>query len=74
MINNIYFSACGTTKIGPSGSFYSPWYREAYGPDFRCGQLFEVSEGKVVELTFQLFDVEGPSPRCPYDRVKVNSM
>ena len=53
-----------------SGSFQSPNYPGNYVDNLQCDVIISVTPGKLVQITFDFFDVEYHS-RCNYDFLEV---
>jgi len=69
MINSTT-TECGQTNNGTQGNFMSFGYPNDYINNLNCSQIFEVEDGKAVQLTFMQFDVEY-NEDCIYDKVKI---
>ncbi|XP_033625749.1 suppressor of tumorigenicity 14 protein-like [Asterias rubens] len=69
-------SGCDSLKYraGPSGVITSPGFDEKlpYQEDADCEWVITVTVGTVIELTFDLFDVEGDELNCRYDALIVH--
>ncbi|CAH1775425.1 unnamed protein product [Owenia fusiformis] len=63
-------SDCGGVFTEPTGIIRTPTHPVDYHNNHNCSWYITVQEDRVVELKFDLFDVE-PHTRCAYDYVEV---
>ncbi|CAK1552576.1 unnamed protein product [Leptosia nina] len=67
-----YESVCHKTIMGDSGIVKSPGYPFKYPKNTVCEYVIGTSPGKIIELTFQDFDIEDNRIyNCQYDFVEV---
>ncbi|XP_066938619.1 cubilin-like [Macrobrachium rosenbergii] len=57
-------ASSGEIGIGSIGGSYNDYEY--------CVWEIEVPEGLVIQITWEYFDLEGPSPLCPYDYVDIS--
>ena len=55
-------------NTGDSGTFTSPNYPEPYPNNAECTWTIRGGPGKMITLSFRVFDLEGPDRTC-YDQV-----
>ncbi|XP_068201536.1 cubilin-like [Palaemon carinicauda] len=56
----------------PTGEITLGTPNETYNNNEHCVWEIQVPEGKVISFTWEAFDLEGPSPSCPYDYVDIS--
>lgn len=71
MTHSCIYLGCGGTLSSSSGYFQSPNYPYPYAHNAECYWLMQVSEGSVISLQFNNFDLETHG-YCEYDYVEVN--
>nr|CAD7397150.1 unnamed protein product [Timema cristinae] len=64
---------CGGIYKSSSGTIQTPAHPEVYPPGTECQWVISTSPGKVIQLTFMTFNLEGSyySTGCPFDSVTV---
>lgn len=68
-----YESVCLHTVVGDSGVIKTPNYPMFYKRDTVCEYIISTTPGKIIQLTFQDFDIEDSRYyNCTYDYVEVH--
>ncbi|XP_065052552.1 cubilin-like isoform X5 [Rhopilema esculentum] len=62
---------CGGVFRSNDGLFATPSYPNDYSSNLDCSWSIIVDEKKVVQLTFEFFDIEKSSGACLYDYVEI---
>ena len=62
---------CGGTWTANQGVLTTPNHPGNYPHSARCEYTIAVTAGMVIRLSFHSFQLEGSSPRCPYDSVTI---
>lgn len=57
----VSLTACGSMLTGSSGRFASPNFPRSYANGMDCEWTIQVPPGKIINLKFLFFDVEGKS-------------
>lgn len=65
-----HFTECGGSYQGPSGIIKSPNFPNTYPGNKQCTYVINTIPGKVINLAFQNFDVEGPD-HCGNDYLSI---
>lgn len=70
---SVYFPGCGAHLQGSSGKIMSPNFPKEYFHNSKCIWTITVPDGKLVQLRFVEFKVEGDRNRhrCPHDHLTV---
>lgn len=71
MIFWCHFAGCGADLTGPSGTFLSPNYPNAYNRLAECYWTITVAQGSSVILLMVDLDIENHQ-NCQYDYVEVS--